>query len=92
MTNPTSDLMYEQPQLADRVAPIAAGNELFPRLTHRLVQVYENRLAPRSRAAANGLVPTVLFGFLDGIISGRRFEWESHPYHLGWVLQTWLWK
>jgi hypothetical protein len=89
MTNPNPDLMYE---LARRATPIAAGNGLFPQLIHRLVQVCENRLAPLSVAAANGLVRGPLFGFLDGIIPRRRFEWESRPYHLGWVLQTWLWK
>jgi hypothetical protein len=42
------------------------------------------------RAAASRVHPKLRFGILDRVFPPSRVDRESRPYHLGWVLHTWL--
>jgi hypothetical protein len=42
------------------------------------------------RAAASRIHPDLTLGLLDAVFPPSRIDYESRPYHLGWVLHTWL--
>jgi hypothetical protein len=48
------------------------------------------KLVRQLRAASTSLHPGLRLGFLDALFPPGRVDWESRPYHLGWVLDAWL--
>ena len=43
-----------------------------------------------ANAAASKLHENLRMGFLETVFPARCVDWESRPYHLGWVLHAWL--
>lgn len=48
------------------------------------------KLVRAARIAARRIHPNLRLDFLDGMFPPRRIDFECRPYHLGWVLHTWL--
>lgn len=48
------------------------------------------KLVRGMRIAASRLHPRLRLGLLGGVFPARRIDFECRPYHLGWVLHTWL--
>lgn len=48
------------------------------------------KLVRISRALASRFVPGARLRFLDAAFAADQVDYESRPYHLGWVLATWL--
>lgn len=48
------------------------------------------KLVRRLRAVASRVHPNLHLGLLDSLFPTSRIDYESRPYHLGWVLHTWL--
>jgi hypothetical protein len=44
----------------------------------------------RIRAAVSGVIPAARLPWLNGLFPPTEIDFESRPYHLGWVLQAWL--
>ncbi len=49
-----------------------------------------SKLSRGLRAVLSRLHPDRRLGFLDTLLPPTTVDWESRPYHLGWVLHTWL--
>jgi len=43
-----------------------------------------------ARAALSRVHPGLRAGWPDRVFPANRIDWESRPYHLGWVLYAWL--
>jgi len=48
------------------------------------------KLLRQIRAATTSLHSGLRLGPLDALFPPGRVDWESRPYHLGWVLDAWL--
>jgi hypothetical protein len=42
------------------------------------------------RALLSTLNPSLRWKWLDAAFPATTVDWESRPYHLGWVLHAWL--
>ena len=85
MTNSIPELTHEQPPLANRVARLAPGKD-DERTLIWLRVVRTGRDRRRLRALTSRPVPTLYVGFLDEIFSPRPVGWNTHSYHVDWVL------
>jgi hypothetical protein len=43
-----------------------------------------------ARALASRVHPNLRLTWLDGLFPARTIDFESRPYHLGWILHAWL--
>jgi len=48
------------------------------------------KLVRGARAVASRVNRNLRVGALDALFPATRVDWESRPYHLGWVIHTWL--
>ncbi len=48
------------------------------------------KLARQLRAATSRIHPRLRLGWLNGVLRPRSIDYEDRPYHLGWILHTWL--
>jgi hypothetical protein len=48
------------------------------------------KLVRRARAALSSIAPERRLAPLDALFPATRIDWESRPYHLGWILYAWL--
>ena len=48
------------------------------------------KLVRQVRAATTSLATGFRLGMLDAVFPPVQVDWESRPYHLGWVLDAWL--
>lgn len=48
------------------------------------------KLMRQMRAAASRLHPSIRLLWLNGVMPPTVIDYESRPYHLGWILHTWL--
>ena len=46
--------------------------------------------ARQLRAVATSIAPGFRLGALDALFPPGKVDWESRPYHLGWILDSWL--
>ncbi len=49
-----------------------------------------NKATRKIRAVLTGLHPSLRWQWLDRVAPPTAVDWESRPYHLGWVLYAWL--
>jgi hypothetical protein len=56
----------------------------------KVARVGPSKLMSAANAAASKLHEGLRMGFLGAVFPPRRVDWESRPYHLGWVLHAWL--
>ena len=47
------------------------------------------KLVRRARAVVSRLHPSLRLGVMDGVFPATRIDFESRPYHLGWILYAW---
>jgi hypothetical protein len=47
------------------------------------------KLVRRARACVSRLHPSLRLGVLDSVFPPTRIDFESRPYHLGWILYAW---
>jgi hypothetical protein len=47
------------------------------------------KLVRRARACASRLAPSLRLRALDAVFPATRIDFESRPYHLGWILYSW---
>lgn len=47
------------------------------------------KLARWLNAAASGMHPALRCPGLDALMPPKRVDWESRPYHMGWLLYAW---
>lgn len=59
-------------------------------LIWRSVQRVSGRKIRSLRAATTRLHPQLRLGWLDGFFRPTEVDYEDRPYHLGWILHTWL--
>lgn len=48
------------------------------------------KLVRKIRATTSRIHPSLRLGILDAVFPTSRIDRESRPYHLGWVIHTWL--
>jgi hypothetical protein len=48
------------------------------------------KLMRGAQAVASRLHPSLRVGGLGAVFPASQVDWESRPYHLGWVIHTWL--
>jgi len=65
-------------------------DEDCPTIWRKVGRAEPGKLVRGVRAAASRLHPALRIGWLDALFPPNRVEYESRPYHLGWVLDTWL--
>ena len=53
-------------------------------------ELQKNKSMRAVRAAASRVREDLRLRFLDPAFPPRAVDWESRPYHPGWVLHTWL--
>ena len=53
-------------------------------------RVEPGKLVRVIRAGTSRLRSDWRMGVLDAVFPPKRVDYESRPYHLGWVLHTWL--
>ncbi len=49
-----------------------------------------SKITRQIRAAASRVHPDLRLYWLNGMFEPRTIDYESRPYHLGWILHTWL--
>jgi hypothetical protein len=77
--------MQEAPEIASSLIDDAAGV-----VWRKVGRAEPGKLVRSARALASRLHPGLRLGWLDALFPAERVDWESRPYHLGWVLHTWL--
>jgi hypothetical protein len=56
----------------------------------KLARREPGKLLRRIRAGTTSLHPGLRLGLLDRVFPPGTIDWESRPYHLAWVLDSWL--
>ena len=90
------------PDLSEHIRRSLRWMERAPEIDRTLIdeqaQVIWRKVARREprklvrslRAVAARIHPSLRLGLLDTLCPPTEVDWESRPYHLGWVLHTWL--
>jgi len=48
-----------------------------------------NKFSRRAQALASRIHPRVRVPGLGAVLRPGRIDWESRPYHMGWILYAW---
>lgn len=56
----------------------------------KVARIGPNKMMRAVNAAASKIHEGLRLGFLGSALPPRSVDWESRPYHLGWVLHAWL--
>jgi len=74
-------------------APVA-GNRLIDEqhgvIWRKLARREPGKLVRQLNAATTSLHPGFRLPGIESVFPATRIDWESRPYHLGWVLDSWL--
>ena len=65
-------------------------DETCPTIWRKVGRADPNKLVRSVRAVASWLHPELRMSWLDSPFPPTQVEYESRPYHLAWVLDTWL--
>ena len=79
-------LWFEQTRPAERPLIDEANLVIWRKLGRR----EPGKLVRQLRAVTTSLAPDFRLGVLDALFPPGKVDWESRPYHLGWVLDSWL--
>jgi hypothetical protein len=79
------DWMREAPELG-----VCLVDESERVIWRKVARSDPRKLVRALRAGASRLHPQLRLGWLDAAFPPNAVDWESRPYHLGWVLHTWL--
>jgi len=80
-------LLWMQRSPAARRSIIDDANRVIWR---KLGRREPGKLVRQIRAVTTSLDPRFRLGMLDAVFPPVKIDWESRPYHLGWVLDGWL--
>lgn len=62
----------------------------IPLIWRKVARREPNKATRTIRAALSGLHPSLRWKWMDSAFPPTAVDWESRPYHLGWVLYAWL--
>jgi hypothetical protein len=79
------DWMREAPEVGHSLIDDANGV-----IWRKVARRDPRKLVRGLRAGSTRLHPALRLGWLDAAFPPTVVDWESRPYHLGWVLHTWL--
>jgi hypothetical protein len=74
-------------------APVVGGSMVDEEnrvIWRKLGRREPGKLVRRIRAVTTSLHPGLRLRMLDAVFPPVQVDWESRPYHLGWVLDSWL--